>query len=317
MKEWKRWVNKKGGLKLKIAITGGSGFIGSALTSYFIQNGHHVYILTRNTKNKTNEDQLTYVEWLSNSSKPEEHLNNIDAFINLAGESINSGRWTEERKKRILDSRIEATSEVIRILNTLKQKPSVFVNASAIGFYGPSLEKTFTEDMTESGNDFLAKTTYKWEQEASKAKSLGIRTVFTRFGIVLDKNEGALPRMVKPYQFFVGGKVGHGEQWLSWVHINDLIRMVLFSIENEHIEGPINVTAPNPRQMNEFGKSIAKTIDRPHWIPAPSFALKLLLGEMSMLVLKGQKVLPKKALDEGFSFKYPDLDSALADIFKN
>jgi uncharacterized protein (TIGR01777 family) len=301
---------------MRIAITGGTGFVGDALTEAFLQNGDEVFILTRKIPlNK--KDGVNYIPWLVKESSPETALENIDAFINLAGESLNSGRWTEARKERIYNSRVHSTREVLRILKNVQNKPSVLINASAIGFYGISRNETFTEENNKHGKDFLAETVWSWEEEAKEAESLGIRTVLARFGVILGNSGGALPKMVMPYQLFAGGTVGSGEQWLSWIHIKDVVDLLLFAIHNPTIEGPLNVVAPNPAKMREFGKSIGQVLSKPHWLPAPSFALKLLLGEMSILVLEGQKVLPEKAEKNGYTFSYSFVDEALSNILKS
>jgi uncharacterized protein len=302
---------------VRIAIAGGTGLIGQALTDRLIDKGHSIYILTRNSSNKKQKPNVTYVEWLKDGATPENTLVGVDAFVNLSGESINSGRWTEEQKRKIVDSRISSAREMNRIISALQNKPEVLVNASAVGFYGTSLKQTFTEEATTPGSDFLASTVYAWEKEAEQAKSEGVRTVFSRFGIVLDKEEGALPRMLLPYKMFFGGKIGSGEQWMSWVHIKDVAGAITFSIENTSIEGPVNVTAPNPKQMKDFGKIIGNVIGRPHWFPTPGFALKAALGEMSVLVLEGQKVLPKKLEQNGYIFFYTHLDAALSDLLQS
>lgn len=299
---------------MRVVIAGGSGFIGNALTEKLIQEGHEVYILTRNLKET--KKKVTYIEWLTEKSKPEEHLDNIDVFINLAGESIGDSRWSAERKKRILKSRIHATRASIQLLKKLPQKPGVFINASAIGYYGSSLTETFTETSNSAEENFLSKVTKEWEQEAHSANELGIRTVLARIGLVLDKNAGALPKMVLPYKLFAGGNLGSGEQWYSWIHLDDLISLFLFAIHNQNIRGPLNVVAPNPLRMKDFGKELGRVLNKPHWLPAPGFALKTLLGEMSVLLLEGQKVIPEKAIQHDFTFKFNTLDRALSDIFQ-
>lgn len=300
---------------MKIAITGGTGFVGRHLTNLLIENGHEVFILTRNIAGKNNNDSAVYVEWLHDNANPEAALEGIDAFINLAGESINSGRWTAARKARILDSRITATKEMMRIIMQLQKKPEIVINASAVGYYGISDSLTFTEASTASGNDFLAHTVQKWEETASEAEAFGIRTAYCRFGIILDSKEGALPKMVLPYKLFAGGTIGSGLQWLSWIHIHDVSRAILYILENKEISGPVNFTAPNPATMKEFGQTLAKCLGKPHWLPAPSFAIRLALGEMSILITEGQKVLPAKLLDHGYSFQFEQLQPALADIY--
>ncbi|MGG1676374.1 TIGR01777 family oxidoreductase [Neobacillus sp. NRS-1170] len=300
---------------MKIAIAGGTGFVGKALVDEFLKNNHKVVILTRRLPNIIKNDRIKYVQWLSENSNPISELQNTDIFINLAGESISSGRWTEERKNKILISRLEAVKELLEIIKKLERKPKAFINASAVGIYGTSLDMVFTEEEQILGNDFLAETVRQWEYESSFAAKLGIRTSFCRFGIILDRDEGALPKIAFPYKAFIGGNIGHGRQWMSWIHIEDIVKGITFIIDNEDIQGPVNFTAPNPVTMSEFGKTLALKLHRPHWLPVPSFALRLFLGEMSTLVVDGQKVLPNKLLDSGFEFKYPDLQKALQNIF--
>lgn len=302
--------------RMKIAIAGGTGFVGKKLTDFLLDQNHEVFILTRNTTYTSHRSNLHYVEWLTSTSSPEKQLQGLDAMINLAGESLNSGRWTEARKKRITESRISATKEILRILSSLPKKPKVLLNASAIGIYGTSETDTFTEDSTQYGSDFLAKTVIAWENEAKKATDLGVRTCFLRFGVVLGEDGGALMRMVLPYHFFIGGTIGSGKQWLSWICIDDVVKGVDFLLHNTSVHGSVNFTAPQPMQMKHFGQTIGAVTHRPHWLPVPGFALKVLLGEMSILVLKGQKVLPKKLEEHGFFFTYKTLEQALRHTLK-
>jgi uncharacterized protein len=298
---------------MRIAIAGGTGFVGKALVRELVQQEHEVIVLTRRPASGTGK--FRYVQWLTEQSNPTDELEGTDIFINLAGESINSGRWTEQRKKRILTSRIDAVRELLNIMRKLKSKPHALINSSAIGFYGTSLEQTFIEADKGSGEDFLSRTVIDWEQEASKAEELGVRTILCRFGIILDKQGGALSKMLFPYQAFIGGPMGSGKQWMSWIHIADVVKGITFVMENEDIHGPVNFTAPSPVTMNEFGKSLAVVLQRPHWLPVPGLALRILLGEMSTLVVDGQKVLPNELLKNGYEFTYPDLKSALENIF--
>ncbi|WP_439020685.1 TIGR01777 family oxidoreductase [Bacillus thuringiensis] len=299
---------------MKIAISGGTGFIGKYLSTFFIQKGYTVYILTRKKTTETSSPNLQYVQWT-----PDSHtfpLSSIDVVINLAGESINS-RWTKKQKEAILNSRVQTTKGLIKQLQTLTTKPHTFINASAIGYYGTSETETFTEQYEAPGNDFLANTVYLWEQEASKARSLGMRTIYTRLGVVLGADGGALPKMLIPYQFYIGGTIGSGNQWLSWIHIDDVVRMIDFIIHKEEIEGPFNITAPLPIRMKEFGETIATAIGKPHWLPVPSFILQTLLGEMSILVLEGQHVLPIKAIEHGYQYTFPTVNHALQNILSH
>ncbi|WP_175987947.1 TIGR01777 family oxidoreductase [Bacillus sp. Marseille-Q1617] len=300
---------------MKIAITGGTGFVGQAVTKELLDHHHDVVVLTRSPDKYEDRSGVTYVKWLTEDADPLNDLEGTDVFINLAGESINSGRWTDERKKRIINSRISSTQEVINIMKNLSHSPSCLINASAIGFYPSSTESTYTEASTEKAHDFLGETVQIWEKEASKAEKSGFRVVYTRFGIILGKGDGALPRMALPYKLFVGGTVLPGNQWMSWVHIDDVARAIRFSAENEAISGPVNVTAPTPLRMKEFGIILSSVLGRPHWMPVPPFALKIAMGEMSQLVLEGQKVLPSVLSENGFQFEYPELESALVNIY--
>lgn len=299
---------------MKIAISGGTGFIGKYLSTFFIQKGYTVYILTRKNKIETSNPNLQYVQWTPDL--PTFPLSSIDIVINLAGESINS-RWTKKQKEAILNSRIQATRGLITQLQTLSTKPHTFINASAIGYYGTSETESFTEQQETPGNDFLAETVFLWEQEACKARSLEIRTIYARFGVILGADGGALPKMLLPYQFYIGGTIGSGNQWLSWIHIDDVVRMIDFIIHKEEINGPLNITAPLPIRMKEFGETMATIMRKPHWLPVPSFMLHALLGEMSILVLEGQHVLPSKAIEHGYQYTFPTIDHALQNILSH
>lgn len=296
---------------MKIAISGGTGLVGQALSTELIRNGHEVFILTRS---KTNiSANPPFVQWLNDGDQPENALEGVDAIVNLAGATINN-RWTDEYKHKILESRLRATSEINRIIEELNQKPTVLINASAVGYYGTSMTAEFSEQSAQ-GNDFLAETVARWETAASAANNLGVRVVLCRFGVILDKKGGALPRMALPYKLFGGGTIGSGQQWLSWIHIKDVVGGIMFAIENKQLSGPVNFSASEPVRMDQFGKTLAKVIHRPHWMPVPSVMLKLLLGEMSILVLEGQRVLPEKLLSAGYVFLFPHLQDALNDIF--
>lgn len=299
---------------MKVAITGGSGFVGQEIMKQLNDKGHEVFILTRSHKQSTNSAHM--VQWLVDNAKPEEQLENIDAWINLAGASINDGRWNEKQKQKIYDSRMKVTDEVLRILEKVNQKPKVLINASAIGIYPPSEHETYSEQSLSRGSDFLAKTVEDWEKKATKAEQFGIRVAFGRFGVILGKNEGALPLMAMPYKMGVGGQVGSGKQWVSWVHVSDVAKAILYAIEHDDFKGPFNVTSPHPKQMKEFGKTLSQVLHRPHWVPVPAIALKLVLGDKSQLVLEGQRVIPEKLLTHGFTFTFPNLTNALENIYE-
>jgi len=318
-----RKIIKLGEKFMRVAIIGGTGFVGQALTKLLVSNGYEVFIFTRNKSLQSNQSidyhdkQLVkYIYWSAETTNFDiDDLPMFDAVVNLAGESLSSGRWTSSKKQLIMNSRMKTTKAIVSMLARMSVKPSVLINASAIGFYGTSATNTFTEQSEVAGNDYLASVVQNWEYEASQAQSLGIRVVYMRFGLILDKQKGALPQMLLPYKLFVGGRLGDGQQWYSWIHIYDVINMIKFAIENDAIVGVMNVTAPNPVTMNEFGKTLSSIINRPHWLPTPAILLKIMLGEMSILVLDGQKVIPEKALNYGFKFKYSRLHEALVNIF--
>ncbi|SDN38402.1 TIGR01777 family oxidoreductase [Bacillus sp. OK048] len=297
---------------MKIVIAGGSGFIGQKLMDLLLNAGHSIVILTR--KEKTSSTKVQYVQWLAEGASPENEIKNADAFINLAGVSINDGRWSKSHQKQIYDSRMSATDELLRIISLLPEKPTVFINASAIGIYPASVQRVYTEKSSETADDFLGKTVRDWENKAKQVEAHSIRSVLMRFGVVLGNEGGALPLMALPYKLFVGGKVGRGDQWVSWVHVTDVVRSILFAIENNHVSGPVNVTSPTPLQMNDFGRTIGSVLHRPHWFPVPSFVMKMVLGQKSALVLEGQQVLPQVLMEEGFEFTFPTLKSALEDL---
>lgn len=294
---------------MKIVIAGGSGFVGQKLTEVLLQSGHEVVALSRSAKNGA-------VQWLTEGASPENKLGKIDAFVNLAGVSINDGRWSDEHQKQIYNSRMTATDELLRIISALPHKPAVLVNASAIGIYPSSESAIYTENSTAIADDFLGRTVDHWEQKAASVTAKGVRSVCMRFGVILGKGGGALPPMILPYKLFAGGKVGSGRQWLSWVHVEDVARAIAFAIEQENLQGPVNTTAPFPMQMDDFGKTIGSVMHRPHWFPVPSFIMKIALGKKSALVLEGQHVLPEKLLANGFVFKFPHLEQALQDILR-
>ncbi|MFC7366562.1 MULTISPECIES: TIGR01777 family oxidoreductase [Bhargavaea] len=298
---------------MRVAIAGGTGFLGSVLVRLLKENGHEAIILTRRSEASDNPRMVGY---LSEGARPERELKDIDAFVNLAGTSINAGRWTEQRKQDILTSRITATDEIVRIIRSMKKKPDVLVNASAIGLY-PTSETAIYNEEGDSGNDFLADVVKTWEHRAAEAGKEGVRTVFMRFGVILGKNDGALPLITLPYRLYAGGTVGTGRQWVSWIHVLDAARAILFALENDSVRGPVNTVAPNPLRMKEFGRTVGRVLGRPHFLPVPSFALKVALGEKSKLVLEGQRVAPSKLGSLGFRFLYPDAEEALREILKN
>lgn len=232
-------------------------------------------------------------------------------IINLAGASIFS-RWTPEQKKILLSSRIETTRNLVEALPD-NAKNVTFFSTSAVGYYGFHEDEELTENLP-AGNDFLAQLAYTWEQEALRAQNKGARVVITRFGIVLGKNGGALGQMIPLFKYFLGGPLGSGRQWFSWVHMDDLARAFIFLLKNTEIKGAVNLCSPEPVRNVDLGRAIGKILHRPSFIPAPGFMIKLILGEFGSVLLRGQRVIPRRLLDAGFQFKYPNMEEALKTI---
>jgi uncharacterized protein (TIGR01777 family) len=294
---------------MNILITGGTGFIGGALTRELRKEGHSVIITTR--KKTTAKQKLT---WNPPALIPPDTVSIIDAVINLAGESIASGRWTKEKKDRILSSRISTTRVLAESIQNADVRPKVLISASAIGYYGPHGDEYVTED-TPPATDFLAEVCKDWEAEALKAEKLGMRVVLVRIGGVLESDGGALPQMTIPFKFFLGGPIGNGKQWFSWIHRDDVVGIAKYALENNSIAGPVNATAPNPVTNREFSSALGKTLKRPSWLSVPELVVKTTLGELGAVLLTGQRVLPEKALKAGYTFKYSEVNEALRAIF--
>ena len=289
---------------MKVVIAGGTGFLGTALAASLRADGHHVVIISRHPQGP---DQ---VAWTDRSA-----FERAEAIVNLAGTSLDSGRWTEARKAEILDSRVRATETIVTALSELSHRPPVFLNQSAVGFYGTHGSEALTEE-SPPGSDFLASVCVAWEAAAMKAAWM-TRVVLLRTGLPLDPSGGALPRLVLPFRVFAGGRLGSGEQYWSWIHIHDWIGMVRWAIDEPRINGPLNVTAPAPATNRELAEALGRALRRPALAPAPAFALRLLLGEMAdAVILGGQRVLPAKATRAGFQFQYPDLESALQQLYR-
>ncbi len=303
---------------MKLAIAGGTGFVGKALTQTLLQKGHELVILTRQSAlQRQSSDKTRYVTW-----DPSRHelggntLENIDVIINLTGESIAAKRWSHKQKLKILESRCDSTQTIVQAIRKTQKKPKVLINASAVGYYGPRDDRITTEK-DGAGKDFLAQVCKAWEAHAIRAEDFGVRVVRLRIGIVLEKGGGALQKMIPPFQFFMGGPLGSGKQWMSWVHRQDVIGLILFALENPEAKGAINATAPNPVTMNEFARTLGKVMHRPSFARVPGFMLKILLGEMSDVLLTGQKAVPEKSISLGYRFRYPTLQEALESCLTN
>ncbi|MDN6743004.1 MAG: TIGR01777 family oxidoreductase [Staphylococcus equorum] len=293
-------------------ITGGTGMVGSQLVEAIKQSDAHITILTRQDKS-TSHPKITYVNW--SKANWESQIPDIDIVINLAGASLMK-RWTKEHKQAIMLSRIQSTQALFDLFKNRKQKPSVFFNASAVGYYKPDYDRTYTELYQSLPFDFLSEVVYQWERRARQFESLGTRVVIGRFGMILAEDGGALPLMKLPYEFYLGGKLGSGRQWYSWIHLDDLTRAILYTINHGNAQGVFNFTAPIVEHQNLFGYTLARVTHRPHFTWVPALALRLALGQMSTVVLDTQKVIPNKLQAKDFKFKYPDLKIALEDLVK-
>jgi uncharacterized protein len=299
---------------MKTLITGGTGFVGTQLTSRFIQDGHEVTILTRSIKKSDKIPQgISYLEGDPTKKGPwQEAIKNHDAIINLAGASI-FAKWTEEHKKAIRESRISTTQNIVEGIPSDPSKKMTLFSTSAVGYYGFHGDEELVED-SPPGNDFLARIALEWEGEALKAREKGTRVVITRFGIVMGEKGGALSQMIPLFKKYIGGSIGSGKQWFSWVHIKDLAEAFVFLLKHPEISGPVNVCSPNPVRNKDLAKALGRALHRPSFIPAPAFMVKLALGEFGSVILEGQKVIPRKLLENGFVFQYADIHKALQGI---
>jgi hypothetical protein len=307
---------------MKILITGATGFIGQPLVSYLEKQGNIITILTRRNVVPRNAN-IRYAVWNSDdvdSVVPE--VDGIDAIINLAGESIAAKRWTKQQKEKILSSRINATRVLVQSIEQAKQKPKVLINASAVGYYGSDYghrigerRNPVTDESSPAAKEgFLAQVAQAWEREAMCAEKFGVRVVCLRIGMVLEKTGGALGKILPIFRAFLGGPIGNGKQWTSWIYLDDLVRLIEFSIMNGNVRGAINATSPEPVTNQVFSQTLARALKRPCWLPVPAFVLRAVMGEMASVVLDSKRVFPMKALELGFKFQYPGLYSAIESI---
>lgn len=295
---------------MTIAITGASGFIGRRLMRA-LSNGHTVRVLSRHAGTNLPPGVKLFVWDAMKGEPPVEAFEGAEAVVHLAGEPI-AQRWNEEIKHKIRETRITGTRKLMQTLSALSQKPAVLICGSAIGYYGSRGDEVLTES-SAPGSGFMAEVCTGWEREADAAEALGLRVLKLRTGIVLGPNGGALTMMVKPFKAGMGGKLGSGHQWMSWIHLDDLVGIIQHALQNP-LRGPVNGTAPNPVTNEEFTKELAHALHRPAVFPVPAFMLKTMFGEMSEVMLASQRVLPEAAEAAGYQFRYPQLAPALANI---
>jgi uncharacterized protein (TIGR01777 family) len=308
---------------MKVVIAGGGGFLGSPLAWAWAEEGHDVRVLTRGLaagqaqhESGTGRPGITRVGWEPDGGAGQlaREFDGASAVINLAGTSIAGARWSAARKKSIRDSRIRATQSLVAAFAEAPSSTATFISASGVGYYGDRGSEVLTETSTP-GTDFLAQLCTEWEAEARRAEQRGVRVVLLRTGIVLEKGGGALPQMMRPFRFFVGGPLAGGRQYLSWIHRHDWAEMVRWIVETPQITDAVNVTAPHPVTNAEFSRALARALRRPSLAPVPAVALKVVLGEMASALLASQRALPVRAQSAGYHFRYPEIDIAFRGIF--
>ncbi len=300
---------------MKILITGATGFIGRQVVLHLRERGHDIVALSRDLKTAPVRMPIAcpLFEWRgADGPPPGEAFEGVDAVVHLAGENI-INRWTSSRKKEIVQSRAESARQLVAVMQSLERKPKVFVCASAIGFYGDRGDESLPES-AEPGEGFLADLCLQWEQAARQAESNGIRTVSLRIGVALGQDGGALQPMLPPFRMGLGGKIGSGKQWMSWIHVHDIAGLIEHVIKTDSVQGPVNAVSPEPVTNAEFTRTLAGVLKRPHLFTVPGWVLKLLLGETAEVVLGSQRVVPQKAKESGYAFKFPGLKAALQDI---
>lgn len=315
---------------MNIVLTGGTGFIGQFLVKYLLQAGHTITALTRRrpvataqavhqtpssgtSRSGATQGSVQFIQWDAHSVGTwSEYIETADAVVHLAGESIFGGRWTPEVKRRLIDSRVESTRALVEAMRRASHKPSVFVSASAVGYYGNRHNEP-TDESAPAGQGFLADICVQWEKESHAALDCGIRVVNPRIGIVLHPTGGALQKMMLPFQLFIGAPLGSGKQWFPWIHIDDAVRGIAFALTAERLHGAYNLAAANPATMNDFCNALGTALRRPswQWLAVPEFALELMLGEAASSLTGGQRIIPKVLQDAGFTFLHPDLLPAL------
>jgi len=298
---------------MHILLTGGTGLIGRRLCRQWSAEGHQLTVLSRQPQRVPSlcgETVRGIADFEGYGDGP------LDAVVNLAGEPIADKPWSARRKALLWDSRVRLTERLVAWLESLSQRPAVLINGSAVGWYGDAGERPLEENSAAAGEDFASELCLAWEQIAREAEALGIRVVLVRTGLVLAPEGGFLKRLLPPFRLGAGGRLGDGRQWMSWIHIEDQIALIDFLLRKADAEGPYNACAPQPVRNRDFTQELGQALHRPTLMPMPGFALRLLLGEMSTLLLGGQRIVPRRLLDAGFEFRFPELKEALADVLR-
>lgn len=305
-------------MKRRIIISGATGFLGKKISKKLIETGDDVVVLSRSPENakKIIFGAKEYIYWNEYERDDTASIvDGCDAVIHLAGAPLNAKRWNDNYKSDIIRSRQITTRKLAQAISKVNNKPEVFISTSATGFYGDQNNKLLNEE-SANGNDFLSSVCYHWEDETKYIDTVGVRKVIIRVGIVLSPESGALKSFLLPFKFFIGGPLGNGKQWMSWIHVDDIISLYLFALNNKSVSGIINGTTNTPVTMKDFAKTLGKVLNRPSIFPVPEFALKIAIGEMADVVLASQKVSPERTLSFGFNFKFPELKPALEDLIK-
>lgn len=297
-----------------IIIAGATGLIGKEISRLLIKRGDKVTIFTRSIEKakKIIPDAVNYIKWNPGSTDWYKFIEGQDAVINLSGENVMAKRWNEDHKRKILSSRINSTSSFVKAFEHITNRPETYISASAVGYYGYT-KNTVTEN-SPAGNDFLAKVVKLWEAETEKIDQFNIRRINVRIGIVLDKSEGALAKMILPYKLFLGGPLGTGNQWFPWIHISDVAGIFIFSLDNQSIKGAVNCCSPDLVTMNDFCKSLGTIMNRPSFFTIPEFVLRMIIGEASEVIVNGAGEIPQKIIEAGYKFKFEKLENALRSI---
>ena len=303
---------------MRVFITGGTGLVGRRLVARLLERNDQPVILSRNSVQAharlghdveiVEGDPTSAGDWV-------QAVGSCGAVVNLAGENIFARRWNDEFKNRIRESRVLATKHVVAAIGRAASKPTVLVNASAIGYYGPHADEELTEE-SAAGGDFLAEACVEWESAARAVESTSVRLVIVRIGVVLSTEDGALAKMLPFFRSFVGGPVGNGRQWMAWVHLDDLVGIVLHAIDHTNVSGVINATSPEPVTNREFSKALGRALGRPSFLPVPVFGLRVRFGQVAEVIASGQRVLPKRTQELGYQFQHSKIDGALADLLK-
>lgn len=302
----------------RVVVTGATGLIGKQVCKQLIERGYELVVFTRSpdVARRSIPGAASYVQWTAAENGPwTSAIDGVYGVINLAGASLFGKRWTEEYKREIRESRTLSTRGLVNAILAATNKPAVFVSGSAVGYYGFHGAEPLDES-APAGSDFLARVCVDWENEALRAETVDVRTVMMRTGVVLAKDEGALPLMLLPFKMLSGGPVGSGNQWLSWIHIEDIVGLILLALENEGVRGALNGTAPEAMTNRDFSAALGRSYGTPSWLQVPGFAIKAVVGELGDMILEGQRVVPRKSQELGYTFRFPTVAAALGDLLK-